>query len=553
MSLVRRSVRATVTGFTVGSLILGSAWAAAVITKPGVVTQEHSRAPKASTVAVAEPAPSPSVGERLPGGWFLAGAASKSLRPPANKWVQPPNCGGGTPEQLYTPLTPEGCLITFDMRWADGEDDVNPLMVRSVALSNGKDTVVFSVMDVVGYMASYPADVCADCGIAQISKHLSTELGIPEKNFITSSSHTHAAPSTIAKGPTWYYEHVRDQVIASITEAVAALEQSPSVRLETGSTPAKAFNTDRRIVNRAVPDSELGWLRAYVPDEETGEATETIATIGNFSVHPTIRTANARLHSGMVGPFTNRVESKLGGAALFMPGALGDQRVDRGYGVFGLGIGLADILTESVEDGGYVLQSNDIEVARTSVQVPVENQFFVGALAVGYAIRDFMAPFGGGPATVSAKKGSAEVPTCTQTGATHIITPVSAIRFGARPPAGKVAVGPEYNVPVATDNVVLVQAPGEIFASIGLITKDYLSRSNNVLVQGIVNDTIGYIIPDNQYDLFSSEGLGLAHNALGTGNYEEALSLGGCTGELITNAMLEMGRTLGVMGEGEGV
>ncbi len=132
-----------------------------------------------------------------------------------------------------------------------------------------------------------------------------------------------------------------------------------------------------------------------------------------------------------------------------------------------------------------------------------------------------------------------------------MVAPVSAIRFGTRPPAGKVDLGAEYKAPVKTDNVVVVQSPGEIFASIGLIVKDYLSRSNGVLVQGVTNDTIGYIIPANQYDLFASQGLGLANNAGEVGNYEEALSLGKCTGEIVTNAMLEMGQQLGVMGEGE--
>lgn len=552
MPKMRRWIRATVTGVTVGAVGLGSAWAAAIISGPGAA-ERTARAPKISATHGAASIPSSPPGERLPAGWFLAGTAAKSLAPPADRWVQGAGCSGTSPEQLYTPLTPEGCLITFDMRWAEGEDAENPLMVRSIALSNGADTLVFSVMDLVGYMASYPADVCTDCGIAQIAQKTGAQLGIPEKNIIISSSHTHAAPTTIAKGPTWYYDHVRDQVTASIAEAVGALAQSPPVRLETGQSPAKPFNTDRRIVNRAVPDGELGWLRAFVPDPVTGEPTRTVATIGNFAVHPTVRTDNARLHSGIVGPFTRRVEERLGGGALFIPGAIGDQRVDRGYGIYGLGIGLADVLADSVDKRGYVLQSNDITVARTTVQVPVENQFFVGALAVGYAIRDFMAPFGGGPSTVSAQKGSASKPTCEQSGALSLLTPVSAIRIGAEPPKGKRNLGPEYSLPVETDNVVIVQAPGEIFASIGLITKDYLSRSRNVLIQGVTNDTIGYIIPANQYDVFGSQGLGLANNADGLGNYEEALSLGNCTGELITNAMLAMGKILGVMGEGEGV
>jgi hypothetical protein len=235
-----------------------------------------------------------------------------------------------------------------------------------------------------------------------------------------------------------------------------------------------------------------------------------------------------------------------------MPGGLGDQTPDKSYGINGIGQGLADVMVADVRRGGYVLQSNDIAVARTQVQVPVENQFFLGALAVGYAVRDFLPPYGGGPYAVATENEGTNLRSCAGAGETHVVTPVSAIRFGAKPPAGKQEIGPEHRLPVETDNVVIVQSPGEIFASIGLIVKDYLSRSNNVLVQGITNDTIGYIIPANQYDLFASQGLGLVNNAAEVGNYEEALSLGKCTGEIVTNAMLDMGQQLGVMGEGEG-
>lgn len=570
---MRSVLRAVVTGVTVGAVGLGSAWGAAVVSTPplpeppsvvadltgGAAPEEESAAFPAAVAA----------GERLPDGWFRVGSATTTLVPPADRWKQGPECEGSAPEQLYTPLTPEGCLITFDMLWADGVDEANPISARSIALSNGKDTVVFTLMDTVGYMAAYPADLCADCGIDQIRTSLSGELGIPAVNLQISSSHTHAAPSTIAKGAAWYYEYVRDQVKASVKGAVAGLADSPLARLETGSTSAKEFNVDRRIANRAVPDVELAWLRAFVPAQTTTTTTDakgrkddgttttttpeqTVATWGNFAVHPTIRNANARLHSGMVGPFTRRVAEKLGGAALFLPGALGDQTPDKSFGINGIGIGLADRMLEDIADGGTVLQTNDIAVAATTVQVPIENQFFVGALATGYAVRDFLPPYGGGPYAVATENSGSNLPNCEGAGEVHVVTPVSAIRIGAVPPGGKVNLGPEYSVPVETDNVVIVQAPGEIFASIGLIVKDYLSRSQNVLVQGVTNDTIGYIVPANQYDLFASQGVGLANNAAEVGNYEEALSLGKCTGEIITNAMLDMGQQLGVMGEGEG-
>lgn len=571
---MRSVLRAVVTGVTVGAVGLGSAWGVAVVSTPSLpeppaavagLTRTSVPDPQESAVA---PAASVVPGQRLPAGWFLAGSHTTTLVPPASKWKQAAECSGQAPEQLYTPLTPEGCLITFDMLWADGVDPANPISARSIALSNGLDTVVFTLMDTVGYMAAYPADLCADCGIEPVRTSLATELGLPAKNLQISSSHTHAAPSTIAKGAAWYYEFVRDQLKSSIRGAVADLASSPQVRLETGSTSAKEFNVDRRIANRAVPDFELAWLRAFVPAQTTttpdgkgkkddgGTTTttpeRTVATFGNFAVHPTIRNANARLHSGMVGPFTRRVSDVLGGAALFLPGALGDQTPDKSFGVNGIGIGLADRMLADIADGGYVLQSNDIAVAATTVQVPIENQFFLGALAVGYAVRDFLPPYGGGPLAVKTDNSGSNLPNCEGAGAVHVVAPVSAIRFGAVPPQGKRDLGPEYRLPVVTDNVVVVQAPGEIFASIGLIVKDYLSRSRNVLVQGVTNDTIGYIVPANQYDLFASQGVGLVNNAAEVGNYEEALSLGKCTGEVVMNAMLDMGQELQVMGEGEG-
>jgi hypothetical protein len=571
---VRTVVRTMLAGFLVGALGLGSAWAGAILTQPPT-----EAASDATIDAVLESVISGSAGdeapaevedaeidgsvtvagERLPDGWFRAGTAVRSLVPPADRWKQAEECQGQAPEQLYTPLTPDGCLITFDMRWADGVDDDNPIEVRAAAIGNGEDTVVVAVMDLVGYMAAYPVTGCADCGIAQITETLAGELGIAAENFVISSSHTHAAPTTIADGPTWYYEHVRDQMSDAIRAAVAAAAENPPARIETGATLAKPFNTDRRIVDRAVPDYELGWLRAYVParGDNTGPGVgasgeTTILTMGNFAVHPTIRTSNAELHSGFVGPFAHRLAERLGGEGLFFPGGLGDQRVDRGYGVNGHGYGLADLIVEDIERGGQVLQSNDVAVARTEVQIPVENQFFAAALASGYAVRDITPPFGGGPLAVTVTKGGANKPVCEGAGEVHVVGPVSAIRLGEQPPAGKQELGEEYALPVEADNVVLVQGPGEMFASMGLIVKDALSRSGNVLIASMANDTLGYMMPANQYDLFASQGMGLVGNAAKTSNYEEALSLGRCSGEIVMKAMLELGVELGVMGEGEG-
>ena len=102
------------------------------------------------------------------------------------------------------------------------------------------------------------------------------------------------------------------------------------------------------------------------------------------------------------------------------------------------------------------------------------------------------------------------------------------------------------------DAVVMMQAPGEIFASISVTTKDYLSRARNVMVFGMSNDHIGYIIPAEQYDIRAANAAGIAAPSHNMTNYEESLSTGRCTGDQIQNALLEVGTELNVMGAGEG-
>jgi hypothetical protein len=582
MSLsLRTALRSAVTGVTVGAVGLTAAWAAAGLAPAGPgsptgdVSASHgpgtdppafpvlSGAPDwlpgtdgdgtatVAPVAAAAAAVDALTSGRLDGGWFRAGTGRASLLPDPDIWVEGSDCTGA-PEQLYTPLTPEGCLITFDMRWADGFDEENPIEVHAVALSNGEDVVVVSMLDLVGYMASYPDGTCDRCGLTEIAEDLEAELGVPMAHFTFSMTHTHAAPSTIADGPAWYYDQVRDRVKEAVRAAIADAATQPAVRVESGSARAKELNLDRRITDRAVPDDELVWLRAFVPAADGAGPGTTVATLGNFGVHATVRGGNAELHSGAIGPFQRRIAERLGGGSVWLPGGLGDMEGNRNLGVNGLGISMADVLIDAVLDGrGDVLESNDIAVARSTVAIPVENQFFTGALAVGYAVRNILPPYGGGPLTASPRVGGANAPSCVSAAPVHVVGPVSAIRLGEAPSRELVEFGAEDRRPPATDNVVLLQSPGEMFASMSLVLRDYLNVSDNVLVQSITNDTLGYMVPSNQFDATAGQGLGVANNITRVGNYEEALSLGPCTGDIVMNGLLEVATELGVMGIGE--
>ncbi|HWL65656.1 MAG TPA: hypothetical protein VNP73_06750, partial [Actinomycetota bacterium] len=169
---------------------------------------------------------------------------------------------------------------------------------------------------------------------------------------------------------------------------------------------------------------------------------------------------------------------------------------------------------------------------------------------VGVFMRDSTVPgpHAAGPSQSVQQKGRSNTPSCTGGSTLSVLSPVGGVRIGTP----GIAQGQPGFVPGDRgDALVMMQAPGEIFASISLTTKDYLSRARNVMVFGMANDHIGYIIPAEQYDVRGANAVGIAQPSLEMTNYEESLSTGRCTGDQIQNALVEIGTNLGVLGPGE--
>ncbi|HYI46678.1 MAG TPA: hypothetical protein VE174_14565 [Actinomycetota bacterium] len=572
---MRRTFLSVFTGLLTGFLALGVAWATIGLTPAGnqpavTATPKGKKSPTPTATPTQTPTPDPTYvpGERLPEGVFLVGAQNESIAPipegetvdgVAGKWNAHGNghdCGPIGYE--YLPNADPSCLRTFDRVWATGVDEASDLGIyaRAIALSNGEDTVAFVVLDTVSWFYGYDPSICPDdpnaaqpqdtCGTRAITNDLSEELDIPVENFVISSTHTHASADTTARGPSWYYEYVRDQIKDAIRGAVASMEPA---ELQTGAIPAKAFNIDRRIVTRAVPDAELTWLRGVSLRQAT--KGKTIATLVNFSAHPTVTAGNADMHSGFIGHLAKRLEELWGGSTVFMPGGLGDQTVNRGFGRDGIGNGLANLVYESAQQSSYTLKSNDIVSEQRILQIPADNASLVALNKAGVFMRDstIPGPHAAGPVESVQQKGSARTPSCAGASPISVLSPVGGVRIGT---PGK-AQGQEGFVPGDRgDALVMMQAPGEIFASISLTTKDYLSRARNVMVFGMANDHIGYIIPAEQYDVRGANAVGIAQPSIEMTNYEESLSTGRCTGDQIQNALIEIGTNLGVLGPGEG-
>jgi hypothetical protein len=567
---MRRTLLSIFTGLATGFLALGVAWATIGLSPAGnrpvaTGTPKPKKSPTPTASATPTPTPDPTYapGERLPEGVFLVGAKNESIAPvpvsEGGRW----NAHGdgydcGPIEQEYLPNSDPSCLRTFDRVWATGVDEAADLGIyaRAIAISNGQDTVAYVVLDTVSWFYGYDPSICPDdpsaaqpqdtCGTRAITQDLSEELGIPVENFVISSTHTHASADTTARGPSWYYEYVRDQIKNAVRGAVASMEPA---ELQTGAIPAKAFNIDRRIVTRAVPDSELTWLRGVSLRQAT--KGQTIATLVNFSAHPTVTAGNDDMHSGFIGHLAKRLQELWGGSTVFMPGGLGDQTVQRSFGRDGIGYGLANLIYESAQQSTYTLKSNDIVAEQRILTIPADNASLVALNKIGVFMRDSTVPgpHATGPSQSVQKKGRSNTPSCTGASALSVLSPVGGVRIGTP----GIAQGQPGFVPGDRgDAVVMMQAPGEIFASISLTTKDYLSRARNVMVFGMANDHIGYIIPAEQYDVRGANAVGIAQPSLEMTNYEESLSTGRCTGDQIQNELIEIGTNLGVLGPGEG-
>jgi hypothetical protein len=580
---MRRALLSTLIGFLTGVLVLGVGWATVGLTPVKPKTPKANalkKAPKreasagAEEQAVAEQVTAAPTGKRLPGGTFLVGAQDESIAPiPVSEGGQWNAHGDGYDcgpiGYEYLPNSDPSCLRTFDRVWATGVDEASDLGIfaRAIAISNGETTVAFVVLDTVSWFYGYDPSICPDdpaapqpqdtCGTRAITEDLSAELGIPVENFVIASTHTHASADTTARGPSWYYEYVRDQIKEAIRGAVAKMQPA---KLKTGAIPAKAFNIDRRIVTRAVPDAELTWLRAialppgaYARDRDDVKKTgETIATLVNFSAHPTVTAGNADMHSGFIGHLAERLQQLWGGSTVFMPGGLGDQTVQRSFGRQGIGYGLADLVYESAQQSAYQLRSNEIVSEQEVLTIPADNASLVALNKAGVFMRDSTVPgpHATGPSQSVQQKDRANTPSCAGASGLSVLSPVSGIRIGT---PGKAQGEPGFVPGDRGDAIVMMQAPGEIFASISLTTKDYLSRARNVMVFGMANDHIGYIIPAEQYDIRGANAVGIAQPSLEMTNYEESLSTGRCTGDQIQNKLVEIGANLGVLGPGEGL
>jgi hypothetical protein len=234
---------------------------------------------------------------------FKAGAAMRSITP---DHLIPISGGMGTPE---LPIGFQG-----------------KLSVRAVVIEKGSTRIAIVGVDNLGWPAY----------LGDRSRKLIT--GIAPENILIGATHAHSCPDaygfTDEKGNTGadlkYLDWCVTQIADAVNEAVAKLEPA-SLRTAVGEAKGKiAFN----YYAPQLYDPRCGVIQAIAT---TGKnAGKPIATLVNYAVHPEILGTGRKLISpDLCGPLYDRIESKVGGMAIFMNSAQGgmvtaDVRLENG-------------------------------------------------------------------------------------------------------------------------------------------------------------------------------------------------------------------------------
>jgi hypothetical protein len=541
---VHKSVKIALSSLLTGVLSVGLAWAGASLTPtPKVPDVAETKAtlgtPKKADNRSAKAAPVPDSNiagpaDFQPGaGQVLVGASEVSIepKPEASKgevW-ETEGCAtmGGDASQ-------ETLMHAGDMRmrWPEkpgciysggyGIGPMNPitswdtefgLAARSIALSDGNDTVVLTILDGASYFGDYNT-MCDRCGAFEIAQQMGEELGIAPSGFMISSTHSHTSPDFIGGWggvPQWYMDQVTRNIKDSMRLAVGRMR--PAL-IEVGESLVRQHNSERRDFYRSAEDPFLSWFRALELKKNGAPTGKAIATVGAYGAHPVTVDWGEDAPAGQGNAdfpahFEKAVEQRFGGVGLYFMAGLGNMSPSGGERAE-IGQGLA----QSIPPIGSAtkIQGNDVRSAQTFWDQPATN-VPLSSLGVGGF---FDRPFAQKPGQVTAGE-NANRP-CRSASPVSVRTAVSVAKIG---------------------DLAITGGPGELFSNLTNSIKE--ERTNEVVLPlAQVNDGLGYIVQSFETDHAGRQGLGFVGDPLA--EYEDAYSIDHCFGDMVLET------TIGLLG-----
>jgi len=429
------------------------------------------------------------------------------------RWAENPNC-------LYMGgygLGPVNAITSWDNEFG--------LWTRSLAMSDGTDTVVITLIDAVYWEAHYDS-MCPmnPCGFIDLANQLAEETGLKPESFVFASTHSHTSMDFIAGWggvPRWYMQQATDSLKESARLALASLQ--PAV-VEAGEAIVRERNAERRDFYRSAEDDGVSWFR-LIDADGTGPAVDkasskswgqgvgnspgaAIATVAAYPAHPvTEDEEGGEGDADFPAVFAKRVEEAFGGVGMFLQTGLGNTS-PRGNKVE-MGHGLASYIPAI--GGGEQVTDTNVRVGRMFWDQPVTNVPLGHLGAAGVFDRTFNKT----PAQISVGKSSFENKKCRSASHISVKTSVSAVKIGS---------------------LWITGGPGELFAN---LTNSIEERNPTgvTLALGLVNDGLGYIVQSFETDHVGRQGVGFVGDAeagpvgAGLSEYEDAYSIDHCFGD----------------------
>ena len=367
---------------------------------------------------------------------FKAGAAMRNITP---KTLIPISGGMGTPE------IPSG---------TKGE-----LTVRAFVLDKGTTRFAIVSVDNIGWPA-YLGD-----------RSRKLIKGIAPENVLIGATHAHSCPDaygfTDEKGNTGadlkYLDWCVTQIADAVNEAVSKLE--PAI-LKTAVGQAKGKIAYNYYADKLY-DPRMGVIQAIAT---TGKNIgKPIATLVNYATHPEILGPDRKLISpDLCGPLYDRVESKVGGMAIFMNSAQG-------------GMVTADVRLENGKEAndwdeciriGNLMADEALRIIETA-QVQTNPELYCVSKIIRFPVDSEIMRyvFKHSPLAAEAAKNS---------DFTSVTTHLNLLNIG-------------------TAQVVTI--PGEALPNIGFYVKRKM-KSDQPFLFGLTNDAFGYMLTKEDFGSF---------------------------------------------------
>jgi len=318
--------------------------------------------------------------------------------------------------------------------------------------------------------------------------------GVKAENILIGATHTHSGPDAYAfpdeTGKTTADMEYLDWCVRQIAEAVnEAVEKLEPAFLKIGEDEAIgkiAFN----YYAEDLYDPRCDVIQAVSADKSKNNAV--IATLVNYAIHPeVIGSKEGLLSPDLCGPLYDRIESKIGGIALFMNGA----------------------------QGGMVTADNRIEP--DSDIRNYEECVRIGHLLADEALRIIdNAPLQKNPELYS-KSESVDFPVDSEM-----------IRFVLENSSLSTELNKDNTISTQLNllnigSAQILTIPGEALPNIGYYLKRNMNGQQNMLF-GLTNDAFGYILTKEDYNSFKKY------------NYVTRTSLGEKTADILIKESLKL-------------